>query len=107
VGLSRGLLSSWSPRFRDLSTSLISYDIVVELVDNFLNCMFRLINVHGLYADWCNLWIRLSGSSFLNSYNIIFGGDLNFTLSLREVWGGLPRQDPWNFFFPHWIKKII
>jgi hypothetical protein len=36
---------------------------------------------------------------------MVLGGDLNFTLSLREVWGSRPRQDPQEVFFTNSIEK--
>jgi hypothetical protein len=30
----------------------------------------------------------------------VLGGDLNFTLSLKEVWGKHPKRDPLEDFFP-------
>jgi hypothetical protein len=39
----------------------------------------------------------------LQAQNVIIGGDLNFTLSLKEVCGRHPRRDPMEGFFIHWI----
>jgi hypothetical protein len=44
-------------------------------------------------------WSEVNNSGFLDAPNVILGGDLNFTLSLWEVWGNYPHQDPQESFF--------
>jgi hypothetical protein len=39
------------------------------------------------YKDREPFWQQLSDSGLLCEDNLIIGGDLNFTLSAREVWG--------------------
>jgi hypothetical protein len=36
---------------------------------------------------------------------LVIGGDLNFTLSLREVWGPSPRVDHHRGFFLSFLEK--
>jgi hypothetical protein len=49
--------------------------------------------------------INVSGSSILIAKKIILGGDLNFTLSIREVWGASSRRDYQGIFFSHWMDN--
>jgi hypothetical protein len=67
-----------------------SFRIVVELEDRNLNSIFRVINVCGPYTKITPFWEGLCASSVVEVSNIILGGDLNFTLSIREVWGAHP-----------------
>lgn len=90
MGLLGGLLFAWSPRYTTLFSTHISFGIVVDLEDHFFNSTFRLVNVYGPYVDEYQFREGLSGSGFLSSSNIILEGDLNFTVSIREVYGAHP-----------------
>jgi len=43
-------------------------------------------------------WSEVNNSGFLDDPNVILGGELNFTLSLWEVWGYCPHHDPQESF---------
>jgi hypothetical protein len=47
--------------------------------------------------------LRILGG--LNEAPILIGGDLNLTLSLGEVWGIHPRQEPLEEFFIHFFER--
>jgi len=100
-----GLITAWSLRFKAISSSQIPSGIIIDVVDNYLNCPFRIINLYGPYENKINFWNGVTNLGVLNSHNIILGGDLNFTLSLKEVWGAHLHQDPHESFFSHWIEK--
>jgi hypothetical protein len=53
----------------------------------------------------CLLWDSLSGSNEFNSGNIIMGGDLNFTLSIAEVWSQNSHHDPLESYFSNLMEK--
>jgi hypothetical protein len=78
---------------------------VVEIEEHFLNAYFRVVNVYGPYAHKVPFWEGLSKSSALATSNIILGGDLNFMLFIREVWGSHPRKYAHEGFFEQWITK--
>jgi hypothetical protein len=42
----------------------------------------------------------------LGDGGLIIGGDLNFTLSAREVWGGMARSDPLADYFANLLLII-
>jgi hypothetical protein len=69
------------------------------------NCTLKLINVYGPYVDRIPFWEGLGRSGVLEAPNIILGGDLNFTISMHEVWRPHPRQDSQESFFVNWIEK--
>ena len=46
----------------------------------------------------------ISVGVFFNPH-LVVGGDLNFTLSLREVWGANPKVDPQRGFFLSFLKN--
>lgn len=50
-----------------------------------------------------SFWEGLSALGVVEASNVIMGGNLNFTFSLREVKGKHPHRDPQEFFFSHWI----
>lgn len=47
----------------------------------------EVVNVHGPFQDRMVLWDNLITISFMKEKNIIFGGDLNFSLGISELWG--------------------
>lgn len=47
----------------------------------------------------------LASLRILSTPNIIWGGNLNFTLSIHEVWGAHPIRDPLEGFFSHLIEE--
>jgi len=47
----------------------------------------ELENVYGPLQDRVVLWDNLITRSFMKEEKFIFGGDLNFSLGISEVWG--------------------
>jgi hypothetical protein len=59
-----------------------------------VNSSLKICNVYGPYANRIPYWDHLRALDFLNTRDIIMGGDFNFIVSLKEVWGQNPHQDP-------------
>jgi hypothetical protein len=59
-----------------------------------LNKRLKLINCYCPYGDIHELWDTIKRDGLLKDNNLILGGDLNFTISNREVWGPHSRSDP-------------
>jgi hypothetical protein len=78
---------------------------MVHVNDILLNYEVKICNVYGPYANRCPFSDSLSNLYFVNSGDIILGGDLNFTLSLKKIWGQNPRQDPLEDLFSNWMEK--
>jgi hypothetical protein len=62
-----------------------------------------VINVYSHYAERTTYWEGLSAFGVVEDSNVILGGDLNFTLSIHEVWGAHPWKYAHGFFFTHWL----
>jgi hypothetical protein len=59
----------------------------------------KMLNCYAPYKDRELFWQPIIDSGLLREEGIIVGGDLNFTLSAREVWGDLARSDPLADYF--------
>ena len=67
----------------------------------------RSINLFNVYRPYQNkevLWDKIQHEGILKKKNIILGGDLNFTLSAREVWGSSTCIDPLVDYFSRLIS---
>jgi endonuclease/exonuclease/phosphatase family metal-dependent hydrolase len=49
-------------------------------------------------------WEELKRIGLFDEENLILGGDLNFTISSREVWGDVARVDPLQHYFSHLVQ---
>jgi hypothetical protein len=83
----RGLLTAWSPHLKTSFTLSLPLGIVVQVFDSKLNYSFKLLNVYGPYSNRSLFWDVVNELGQLNSEDIILEGDLNFTTSLKKVWG--------------------
>jgi hypothetical protein len=103
-GLSGGLISAWSPHIKVIDMDFLPSCIVIQDFDIFLNSSFKLVNIYGRILI---IVLSGSGSTSLESITLkisFWGEDLNFTLSLNEVWGVFPRQDSLEYLFSHWME---
>jgi hypothetical protein len=103
-GLSGGLLSGWSSDFKALSSSSTLSSILVNLKHKDYDFSFSAINIYGPYSDRVQFWENLKSAGVFNDPLMVIGGDLNFTLSLREVWGSNPREDRHKGFFLSFLE---
>ena len=60
---------------------------------------FAMYNVYGPYQDRKGFWEAFFSSGFLESRNVILGGDLNLTISEEENWGNSSHGDGLSSFF--------
>lgn len=91
-GMSKGLITGWSPDFRASFSSYRS-SISVKLRHKDNNFFFSIINIYEPYANRVPFWEDLKDASAFRDPLTVVGGDLNFTLSSREVWGESSRED--------------
>jgi hypothetical protein len=68
--------------------------ILLEGVVKQINKKLKLLNCYGPYAERQSFWDNLKKDGILKESNLILGGDLNFTVSTREIWGINARSDP-------------
>jgi len=94
LGLLGGLLSAWSPRRVDFSVFLTPAGILLDGLVNDINKRLKLINFYGPYGERQEFWDKIKRYGLLKDHKLILGGDLNFTISNREVWGPHSRSDP-------------
>ena len=57
------------------------------------------INIYGPYMDREVFWNNLSDMDCFKCPYLVFGGDLNFSLGLSEIWGVKARVDALTDFF--------
>jgi hypothetical protein len=57
----------------------------MEIKNKDLYLAFSVVNIYGSYFDCTPFWEKLIYAGVLLDPHLIVGGDLNFTLSLREV----------------------
>jgi hypothetical protein len=66
---------------------------------NFSADKVKLVNCYAPYKDRENFWQPIIDYGLLKEPGLIVGGDLNFILSAREMWGSSARADPLFDFF--------
>ena len=57
------------------------------------------MNICGPYLDRERFWNNILSLDCLKTSRLIFGGDLNFSLSCSEIWGEKARVDSLSNFF--------
>jgi hypothetical protein len=105
-GMSGGLLTGWSLTFKALSSSSTHSTISVNLKHKYVDFAFSVINIYGPYSERIPFWEDLKNEGIFNDPLSVIGGDLNFTLSLREVWGPSPKEDRQRGFFLSFLESV-
>lgn len=96
---------AWNSSFVVLNTSFLDAGIVLERKDKDLGKVFLILNLYGPYADRRTYWDSLIHQRVLREDNLILDGELNLTISPREVWGDLARQDLLTHYFVHLFEE--
>jgi hypothetical protein len=98
-GRSGGLLVGWNPVLAEFNALGTNAGIFLE--GRFKNTAekVKLLNCYAPYKDRERFWQPIVDSGLLKEPRLIIGGDLNFTLSSREIWGSLARADPLSDYF--------
>lgn len=65
----------------------------MDIFSHPLEMEFRIINVYGPCVNRATFWRNFLESGLLQVYNIILGGDLNFSLGSSESWGHSAQVD--------------
>jgi hypothetical protein len=60
---------------------------LVKLKHKDFDFSFTYINIYGPYVERVSFWENLKSVVFFRDPLLVIGGDLNFTLSLKEVGG--------------------
>lgn len=85
VGQLGGLITRWSLTYKALSTTSSNSAISVKLEVKNIGFFFNILNIYGPYSDRITYCEQLANSKALSDSHILVGGDLNLTLSIREV----------------------
>jgi hypothetical protein len=101
----RRALSGMESDFKAISSSSCRSSISVTLRHKDNLFAFTVVNIYGPYAERPPFSEELFGAGVFNNPMIVIGGDLNFTLSLREVWGPCPREDRQRGFFQDFMES--
>lgn len=104
-GRSGGLLTGWNPSFIEFCVFGTDAGIFMEGRLKKSKDSVKLLNCHASYKDRESFWNQLLDSGLLGEENLIIVGDLNFTLSTREVWGEQAQIDPMANFFSNTLQS--
>jgi hypothetical protein len=78
----------------------------VNLKHKDVDYAFSVINIYDPYSDRIPFWENLKNEGLFNDPLTVIDGDLNFTLSLREVWGPHPKEDRQQGFFLSFLESV-
>jgi hypothetical protein len=101
----RGLLAAWNPRKADFNAFLTPAGILLDGFVKDLNKKLKLVNCYGPYGDRQLFWDNVKLDGLLKEPGLILGGDLNFTIFAREVWGSYSRSDPLASYFNQLLQE--
>jgi hypothetical protein len=105
IGNSGGLLAAWDPNFFDFSPVLSPGGILLAGTCLELNTSLTLPNTYGPCMDCRPFWEKLDRLGLLAIKDLIIAGDLNLTLSSKEIWGDRAKLDPLADFFKSLFSK--
>jgi hypothetical protein len=99
-----GVLSSWNPKKSNFTSFFTPAGILLEGFVKKINKNLKLVNCYGSYADRQSFWNNIKEDGLLKESNLIIGGDLNFIIFAREIWGSSARSDPMDSYFNMMIQ---
>ena len=102
-----GLLLGWRTRsFHFLNAWAMCSGVcdVLYSIESQLDLCF--INLYGPYIDREVFWNNLLVMECFRCPKLVFGGDLNFSLGLSEIWGDKARVDALTNFFINLLEGI-
>jgi hypothetical protein len=105
IGNSGGLLAAWDPLHFDFTPMLSPGGILLSGTCFELNTSLTLLNTYGPCLDRRLFWEKLDSLGLLAIKDIIIAGDLNFTLSTKEIWGDRAKKDPLATFISSLLTK--
>jgi hypothetical protein len=88
-----------------MSSSSICSTILVNFKHKNSDLAFLVVNIYGPYSDRKSFWEDLVSTSVFCDPLLVAEHDLNFTLSLREVWGVHPMEEKKSDFFLCFLEK--
>jgi hypothetical protein len=109
VGKSGGIFISWDSNSFELMPYLTCGRLLVTGLDLQSNRQLSLLNIYGSCSDRKLFLERLEKSGLLAQKNLVLDGDLNFTLSSEEIWGGIHTLGTLASYFINYfhMNKLI
>jgi hypothetical protein len=105
IGTSGGLLAAWDPLYFDFTPMLSPGGILLTGTCLELNTSLTLLNTYGPCLERRLFWEKLDRLGLLAIKDLIIAGDLNLTLSSKEIWGDKAKTDPLATFFTSLFTK--
>ena len=78
-------MSTWNPKVANLVPFVFVAGILLEGSFKDWEGTYMLINCYGPYLNIQQLWGKIMHDGLLKLDNVMFGGDMKFTLSTREI----------------------
>ena len=106
-GISGGLILGWkSCNFLFLNTWAMKAGLCAVLFSYDLQKEISFVNLYAPYLDRETFWNNLIKMYVFLSPFLVFGGDLNFSLGLSEIWGVKAQEDPLSNFFHTLLESL-
>lgn len=86
-------------RLKTLSTWGLKFFMGMEVMSSDFDFPLTFVNIYGPCQGRVSFWNDLLSKNLLKVENLIFGGDLNFSMGISEAWGPLATEDPLSDFF--------
>lgn len=105
IGLSGGTLLTWNPCMANLRAYNSCAGIMVEGFFKGFPHQICIFNVYGPYSHRVDFWDWIKASGILSDDYTIVAGDLNFTISARDIWGHGRSVDPLADYFIRYFEN--
>jgi hypothetical protein len=107
IGRSGGLAIRWNCRtIKVLNSWGFESRLGITVISTELEDPLNIVNIYGPCHNRGSYWDVVVNKSFLKENHLILGGDLNFSLGIKEVWGTHARSDPLSTYFTQKLEEL-
>jgi hypothetical protein len=100
IGRSGGLTIRWNCRtIKVINHWGFESGLGIKFLSKELVYPLNIVNIYGPYHNRGPYWDIVFNRSFLKEKHLSLGGDLNFSLGIKEVLGSHARLDPLSTYF--------
>jgi exonuclease III len=104
---SGGLAIGWNSRtIKVINSWGFDSGLGITVTSKELEESLHIVNIYGPCHNRGSYWDTLFSKSFLKEKLLILGGDLNFSLGFKEVWGTHARSDPLSSYFTQKLEEL-